>query len=144
MTAIETAFRRLEAMDLSAIESTGDWGLGQMFNHLAQGVEFSMQGYPIQKPKLFQATLGTVAFKVFEKRGRMSHGLNEPIPGEVVAKLSAQDGLARLWASLETFRDFEGAMQPHFAYGGLSKHQFGRAHLLHIENHLLEVGPKAI
>jgi len=140
MTEIETAFRRLEALDLNAIESTGDWGLGRMFSHLAQGVEFSMQGYPIQKPKLFQATLGTVAFKVFDKRGRMSHGLNEPIPGEVVAELSAGDGMTRLWKSLETFRDFEGPMQPHFAYGGLNKAQFGKAHLLHIENHLEEVG----
>ena len=60
MTAIEMAFRRLEALDLAAIESTGDWGLGQMFNHLAQGVEFSMDGYPIEKPKLFQATVGTL------------------------------------------------------------------------------------
>lgn len=141
MTAIEMAFRRLEALDLAATESTGDWGLGQMFNHLAQGVEFSMHGYPIQKPKLFQATLGTVAFKVFEMRGRMSHGLNEPIPGEVVAKFSAAYGMARLWTSLETFRDFEETMQPHFAYGALNKAQFAKAHLLHVENHLEEVGP---
>ncbi len=143
MIAIDTAFRRLEALDLSAIESTGDWGLGRMFSHLAQGVEFSMHGYPIQKPKLFQATVGTVAFKVFSARGRMSHGLGEPIPGEVVAEISAGDGMARLWTSLEAFRDFDGAMHPHFAYGALDKTQFGKAHLLHIENHLQEVGPAA-
>jgi len=144
MTAIEIAFRRLEALDLAAIESTGDWGLGQMFNHLAQGVEFSMDGYPIEKPKLFQATVGTLAFKVFEMRGRMSHGLAEPIPGEVVTQLSAHDGMGRLWASLEKFRDFDGALKPHFAYGGLNKLQFGKAHLFHIENHLEEVGPETV
>jgi hypothetical protein len=139
MTETDLAFRRLEALDLTAIESTGDWGLGRMFSHLAEGVDFSMHGYPVQKRKLFQATIGTVAFKVFEMRGRMSHGLNEPIPGEVVADPSAQDGMSRLWTSLETFRDFEGAPQPHFAYGELTKQQFGKAHLLHIENHLQEV-----
>lgn len=143
MSEIDQAFRRLETLDLAAIESTGDWGLGRMFSHLAQGVEFSMTGYPIQKPKLFQATVGTVAFKVFAMRGRMSHGLDEPIPGEVVAEVSAQDGLGRLWTSLETFRDFDGGLQPHFAYGALDKLQFGKAHLLHIENHLKEVGPLA-
>ncbi len=140
MTDIELAFKRLEGLDLSAIESTGDWGLGRMFSHLAQGVEFSMHGYPVQKTRLFQATVGTLAFKVFSAKGKMSHGLNEPIPGEVVAEISASDGLGQLWSSLETFRDFEGPMQPHFAYGGLSKAQFGKAHLLHIENHLEEVG----
>jgi len=139
MTPIETAFRRLDALDLAAIESTGDWGLGRMFAHLAQGVEFSMNGYPVQKPKLFQATVGTLAFKVFESRGRMSHGLNEPIPGEVVSEISAADGLGRLWRSLEDFQSFDGEMQPHFAYGGLNKVQFGKAHQLHIENHLEEV-----
>ncbi len=143
MDSIELAFRRLEKLDLAAIESTGNWGLGQMFSHLAQGVEFSMSGYPVQKPKLFQATLGTLAFKVFEARGRMSHGLDEPIPGETIEAISTQDGLTRLWTSLETFRDFEGALQPHFAYGRLSKPKFATAHLLHIENHLLEVNPTA-
>lgn len=140
MNDIDLAFQGLERLDLSAIESTGDWGLGRMFSHLAQGVEFSMNGYPVQKPKLFQATIGTLAFKVFSARGKMSHGLDEPIPGEVVSELSASDGLSRLWISLETFRDFDGFMQPHFAYGGLNKAQFGKAHLLHIENHLDEVG----
>lgn len=144
MDALGSAFRRLEGLDLSAIESSGDWGLGRMFSHLAQGVEFSMTGYPVQKPKLFQATVGTLAFKLFEMRGRMSHELNEPIPGEVVSEISADEGLGRLWTSLETFRDFDGALQPHFAYGGLNKAQFGKAHLLHIENHLEELGPAVI
>ena len=140
MGDIEQAFRRLEALDLAAIESTGDWGLGRMFSHLAQGVAFSMHGYPVQKPRLFQATVGTLAFKVFSARGKMSHGLDEPIPGEVIAEISAEDGMGQLWRSLERFRDFEGLIQPHFAYGALSKAQFGKAHLLHIENHLEEVG----
>lgn len=140
MNDLDRAFQRLEGLDLSAIESTGDWGLGRMFSHLAQGVDFSMHGYPVQKSKLFQATVGTLAFKVFSAKGKMSHGLNEPIPGEVVREISTEDGLARLWTSLEAFRDFDGGLQPHFAYGGLNKAQFGKAHLLHIENHLEEVG----
>ena len=139
---ITKAFQTLEALDLSRIQSTGDWDLGRMFSHLAQGVEFSMDGYPIQKPRLFQATAGTLAFKVFAMRGRMSHGLDEPIPGEVVAAVSAEDGLNRLWTSLEVFRDFTGPLKPHFAYGALDKTKFAKAHLLHIENHLSEVGPQ--
>ena len=139
MTAIDAAFRRLDSLNLAALESTGDWGLGRMFSHLAQGVEFSMHGYPIQKPKLFQATVGTVAFKVFSARGRMSHGLDKPIPGEIITESSADDGMTRLWTSLEAFRDYDGKMHPHFAYGALNKAQFGKAHLFHIENHLQEV-----
>lgn len=137
--AIDIAFRRLELLDLSAIQSTGDWGLGRMFGHLAQGVEFSLTGYPHPKPKLFQATVGKLAFKLFETRGQMRHGLNDPIPGEVVAELSAEDGLGRLWTSLEAFKDFDGLLMPHFAYGALDKERFGKAHLMHIENHLSQI-----
>ena len=138
--ALDQAFHRLQGLDLSAIQSRGDWGLGRMFSHLAQGVDFSMQGYPEPKPRLFQATVGKLAFKVFETRGQMRHGLNEPIPAEVVAELSAEDGLQRLWTSLETFRAFDGPLMPHFAYGALSKNRFATAHLMHIEDHLSEVG----
>lgn len=139
-TIVETTLRRLEALDVTRIENSGDWGLGRMFNHLAQGVEFSMTGYPQQKPKLFQMTAGKLAFAVFSMRGHMSHGLDEAIPGEVVAaEVSAHDGMGRLVQSLETFRAFDGPMQPHFAYGALSKAQFGRAHLMHVEDHLREV-----
>jgi hypothetical protein len=144
METIDLAFARLEALDLSDLQSSGDWDLGRMFSHLAQGVEFSMHGYPVQKPKLFQATVGKIAFKVFEARGRMSHGLDQPIPGEVVAQINADEGLARLWTSLEAFRDFHEPLKPHFAYGSLNKLQFSNAHLLHIKNHLQEVGPRAI
>jgi len=137
--ALDTAFRRLDALDLTAIQSTGDWDLGRTFSHLAQGVEFSMTGYPAEKPKLFQMTAGKLAFTVFKLRGRMSHGLDEPIPGEVVGEVSADAGLNRLVTSLEQFRDFDGALRPHFAFGSLGKDQFALAHLMHIENHLEEV-----
>lgn len=139
LSALDTAFRRLDSLDLSAINATGDWGLGRTFSHLAQGVEFSMSGYPQEKPRLFQMTAGKLAFTVFNVRGRMSHGLDEPIPGEVIGEVTADAGLQRLWTSLEQFRDFDGALYPHFAFGHLRKDQFATAHLMHIENHLEEV-----
>lgn len=139
IAALDTAFRRLDTLDLSAIQSTGDWDLGRTFSHLAQGVEFSMSGYPEEKPKLFQMTAGKLAFAVFRIRGRMSHGLDEPIPGEVIGDVSADAGLQRLWTSLEHFREFDGPLRPHFAFGALGKDLFAQAHLMHIENHLEEV-----
>ena len=75
---LDTAFRKLDdiALDLSSMESTGDWGLGRTFNHLAQGVEFSMTGYPKPKPKLFQMTAGKLAFA-----GPMSDESGEEMQG---------------------------------------------------------------
>ena len=138
---VETAFRKLEALDLASIESTGDWQLGRMFCHLEQGVLYSMTGYPDQKSKMFQATAGKLAFTVFSLRGRMSHALDEPIPGEKVADVSAEAGLDRLWKALEKFGEHKGQLKPHFAYGALTRDQFALAHLMHLENHLEEVRP---
>lgn len=98
-----------------------------------------MIGYPEEKPRLFQMTAGKLAFTVFNMRGRMSHGLDEVIPGEVIDDISATEGMERLWVALEHFRDFDRALYPHFAFGALHKVQFARAHLMHIENHLEEV-----
>ncbi|WP_224813478.1 DUF1569 domain-containing protein [Hasllibacter sp. MH4015] len=137
--ALDIAFRRLDSLDLSAIQSSGDWGLGRMFSHLAQGVEFSMSGYPEERSRLFQMSAGKLAFTIFKLRGRMRHGLAEPIPGEVVGDVPAEEGLQRLWTSLEQFRDFRDPLRPHFTFGPLDRDQFAVAHLMHIENHLEQV-----
>lgn len=135
----EIALARLNTLNLTHIQSTGDWDLGRMFSHLAQGVEFSMTGYPQEKPKLFQATVGKLAFTLFRMRGRMRHGLDQPIPGEVITDVTADAGLDRLVHALDDFRRFDAPLRPHFAYGALSKDHYGLAHLMHLENHLEEI-----
>ena len=116
---------------------TGVWTLAQMLEHAAQSVDYSIDGYPEMKSALFRAAVGSVAFSVFQARGRMSHALDEPIPG--APALDAQAELApsieRALASLRRFEAHNGALAPHFAYGALDKAQYTRAHLMHLANH---------
>lgn len=123
--------------------SDGAWSLPQVLNHLAQSVEYSIDGYPELKSALFRSAIGSVAFAVFEARGKMGHALSEPIPG--AAALDAQALLepakARLLAALQRFEAHEGGLAPHFAYGALDKPQYLRAHLMHLANHWTEVVP---
>lgn len=122
------------------LEMTGDWDAARTFSHLAQSVEFSMAGYPEPKSTLFQNTAGKLAFRVFNARGAMSHGLNEPIPGETIdTSAETLAALDRLRDSLMTFRSYEAELKPHFAYGALSKDDYAIAHVLHINNHLEEL-----
>jgi Protein of unknown function (DUF1569) len=116
------------------------WALPQVLVHLAQSIEFSMTGFPQPKPALFQATLGTAAFAFFDARGRMSHSLTEPIPGapSLEPPLALEAALARLNKALSDFERFDGPLQPHFAYGKLSKPQYSRAHLMHLADHWTE------
>ncbi|MGR3511698.1 MAG: DUF1569 domain-containing protein [Paracoccaceae bacterium] len=130
---------KLDALAKAPLEKAGSWDATRTFHHLAQSVEFSMAGYPEEKSLVFQRTVGKLAFQVFNARGKMSHGLDEVIPGEIVTSDGAAlDGLARLKAALLTFRDYESDLKPHFAYGQLSKAEYAIAHVMHVNNHLEE------
>jgi hypothetical protein len=121
----------------------GAWTLPQVLNHLAQSVEYSMQGFPQPKPALFRATLGKAAFSVFSARGRMSHPLDAAIPG--APALAANDPLeaaiTRLDRALSDFEAWQAPLHPHFAYGALTKPAYRRAHLMHIADHWSEITP---
>ena len=114
------------------------WNWAQTLEHCAQSIEYSMTGFPVMKPVLFQRTVGAAAFAVFSWRGRMSHDLAEPIPGAPAIDPAGGDAhaLARLQAAVAAFTAWSGPLQPHFAYGPLGKAAYERAHALHIANHL--------
>jgi len=114
------------------------WNWAQTLEHCAQSIEYSMTGFPLMKPVLFQRTVGAAAFAVFSWRGRMSHDLAEPIPGAPAIDRGTDQAraLARLQAAVAAFAAWSGPLQPHFAYGPLDKAAYERAHALHIANHL--------
>ena len=129
---------RLNAAWVHALEPATAWTWAQTLVHCAQSIEYSLQGFPLPKSALFQNTLGAAAFKVFTLRGRMSHNLAEPIPGAPAldANASAEGALARLRQAVQDFGAHTGPLQPHFAYGALSRAQYEQAHAMHLANHL--------
>jgi Protein of unknown function (DUF1569) len=122
-------------------QATGAWTLPQTLNHLAQSIDYSIDGFPEMKSALFRAAVGSAAFAVFQARGRMSHSLAEPIPGAPALDVAAQlePAIARALGALRRFESHTGALAPHFAYGALDKAQYARAHLMHVANHWDEV-----
>jgi len=135
------ARRTLEALKHKPPRTTGTWDLAQVLHHAAQSVEYSLTGFPQPRPAWFRATVGPLAFAVFSARGRMSHGLAEPIPGApAIAPGQALDGAVdHLVAALGAFEAHGGPLAPHFAYGALDKPAYARAHLMHLANHWDEV-----
>ena len=140
--SLDEARRWLDALDAAANpRATGAWPLAAVLEHLAQSIEMSLDGYPQPRSALFQNTLGAAAFAVFQWRGRMSHGLDEPIPGAPPLALPGDltASVARLRAAIARFDGHSGALAPHFAYGRLDKAQYARAHAFHIANHQDEI-----
>ena len=96
-----------------------------------------MSGYPIEKPRLFQNTIGTLVFHYFDWKGFMRHGTNQFIPGEMpLSDDSTINGLSALEEVINKFEDWDKPLFPHRFYGRLNKKQYARAHVLHIANHL--------
>ena len=85
--------------------------------------------------------MGAAAFAVFQWRGKMRHGLDEPIPGAPALTLQGdwKPAASRLRGALARFEAHTGPLKPHFAYGALSHAEFAQAHVFHIANHQDEI-----
>jgi len=136
--SLDDVLRWLDRLEHAAqVQSTNAWKMSAVLEHMAQSVDMSMDGFPQPKSALFQATVGAAAFAVFRLRGRMRHGLTEPILGAPPLPQADDYRLAldHLRASVQRFQAYTGPLKPHFAYGALSHADFALAHTLHIANH---------
>ena len=140
-TAAALAWIEAIGSDPGARSITG-WSLPQVFEHAAQSIEYSLDGYPAMRPAWFRGSVGPLAFSVFARRGRMSHDTEEPFPGAPVL-VAADTALAaqRLVGALQRFESHpsDATLSPHFAYGALDKHAYRRAHLMHLADHAREI-----
>ena len=133
----------LQQLSGKTLESVAGWSPAEVFNHCAQSVDYSMDGYPQLKPAWFRHSIGPLAFDAFAARGGMRHPLREAIPGApaLLVPAETQGALQRLQVSMQRFVEHAGALQPHFAYGELSHAEYAVAHVLHLYNHLGLIRP---
>ena len=124
--SIASARHSIEQLPASGVRSSGAWDVPHVLHHFAQSVEYSMIGFPRLEPAWFRHSVGPMAFAVFARRGRMSHGLDAAIAGapDIAQDMPLDGAVARAVASLDAFAAFTGPLQPHFAYGALDKPQF--------------------
>ena len=135
--ALDPMIDRLTGLRADAVETASAWDVARTFNHLAQGVEFSMSAYPELKSGLFRHTVGPAALRVFRARGAMRHDTGAVIPGEALDATTPDAARQRLIESLIAFRDWEAPLSPHFAYGALDKAAYAEAHAMHVHDHLI-------
>ncbi len=137
--SLPDALRELDRLkDAVPLDAAANWTWSKTLLHCAQSIDYSISGYPAAKPAIFQHTAGAAAFSFFRARGRMSHNLIEAIPGAAMLDANArvEVAAAALHKSVAAFLAHGGTLQPHFAYGALSKADYERAHAMHIANHL--------
>ncbi|PZR44182.1 MAG: hypothetical protein DI524_08385 [Ectopseudomonas oleovorans] len=136
--SLEGARQVLADLQGKTLQSIRGWSPSEVFNHCAQSIDYSIDGYPELKPAWFRHSLGPAAFAVFSVRGAMRHPLDEVIPGAapLLEPASQAEALQRLQIAFERFASHAGELQPHFAYGALNHAEYGQAHVMHLYNHL--------
>ena len=140
--SLDDSLRWLDRLEKAReAKAVGAWPLGAVFEHLAQSIEMSMDGFPQPRSALFQSTAGGAAFAYFKWRGSMTHGLAEPIPGAPALGAGAdwKGGALRLGEGLWGFYGLSGGLMGDFAYGALTRSEFALAHNMHIANHQDEI-----
>jgi len=130
--------RELERLDAArdAVLTPG-WDVPHTLDHCARSIAHSLQGFPALKPRLFRMTIGPLVFGLFDAMGQMRHDLRQEIPGDPEPPPRTWDeALALIRDRIEAFDRWTGPLQPHFAYGRLSKAAYERAHSMHVANHV--------
>ena len=141
---LTSLLQQLQALRGKEIRHSGVWSASEVFQHCAQSIAGSLEGYPEHKSLLFQQSIGKLALHTFQAAGAMRHSLSEPIPGMAAlnAQLPTAQALELLISQLQLFLQSSDAdLQPHFAYGKLDKADYQAAHWLHISQHLSELKP---
>ena len=138
---LKQVLKDLERIKNHPISLNTSWSLAQTLIHCAQSIEYSMTGFPEHHSPLFKNSIGKLAFSAFYTKGKMTHPLDEAIPGAPALDSNVDLELAfnRFIKSLTDFDEFQGELAPHFAYGKLSKHEYEVAHVMHFNNHFQSV-----
>ena len=138
LMSMSSVYARLDILEQDGFNMTGDWSAFQVFSHMAQSVEYSMTGYPEHKSEFFKQTIGPLAFAAFSAKSKMRHNLSEAIPGAPVLKVDGlvAEAMSRFRQSLNDFDHYSGPLNPHFAYGSLSKNEYTLAHIMHFNDHM--------
>lgn len=130
--------RLVEADRSGRLEYTGNWTLGQMLGHLSAWIDYGYSGYPLGKPPWFVMLFMKVMRRRLLEKG-FPAGLRMPkVEGGAYAidRLSTDEGLRRMNASLDRLARREPPSVPSPAFGPMTIDEFVQGSLRHAELHL--------
>jgi hypothetical protein len=114
---------------------------GQLLEHCAQSIEYSMTAYPELRSGLFRATIGKIAKAKFLRQGFMQHDVNAPIPGApaLANDVDVARARERLLAAMAALESTTAELAPHLAFGRCTRDEYEKIHAMHIAEHLSRV-----
>jgi hypothetical protein len=118
--------------------TVGNWSLGQICSHLAQGFHFTIDGFPPETrlPWLVRQTFGRFILWLILRRGRFVNGMRMPRKWEPVPGVDARAEAESLRAALQRFTAYRGPLANHPLQGPVSRDVWERFHCIHCSHHL--------
>jgi hypothetical protein len=119
------------------IRTLGNWSAGQIFQHLANAINHSIDGFGHRLPAMIRFFL-RVFFKGRILRKPMSAGFQLPASARadlIPPPIDLPDGLQSIRAALARLHS-ETPCQPHPAFGPLTPEEWLQLHCRHSELHL--------
>lgn len=118
------------------VKALGNWSAGQIFRHLANVYNGSIDGFPFTFPWYLRLMAGLFKKKLIN--GSMPPGFK--LPGDASEKMvpesaSTAEGLAALHAAVARLHA-EPHRAKHPAFGDISKEEWDRVHLKHASLHM--------
>jgi hypothetical protein len=119
----------------------GSWSLGQICDHLARSITYSLEGFPVRAPWLIRKTLGPLILRRILRSGRFLEGMKAPGPFQPKPVADARDEAEALRAAIRRFASHEGPLAEHPFAGTVPRSVWERFHCIHCAHHLSFVVP---
>lgn len=128
--------------------TVGNWSLGQICSHLAQGIHRTIDGFPASTrlPWVIRATVGQLLLRRILRTGRFVDWMRAPADCQPAPGADAQVAAEALRAALRRFAAHSGPLADHPMKGQVSRAVWERFHCIHCAHHLryaLPAVPKA-
>lgn len=131
-----------DALSTGGYAKTGQWGLGQMCEHLAKTMERSLDGFPSRLPWPMRLVARTFVLGGILKHRPFNRRFPAPKYLEPAGSPDDSAGLVRLKAAIGRLKAHSGPMQPHPVFGNVTPEQWREIHLWHSEHHLSFLVPQ--
>ena len=128
----------------SDVRTVGNWTLGQIFIHLAQSMDSSIDGTEMKFPWIMKKVFGLIMNKEKMLNNPLPPGFKIPKKGQAQfspdPSTSTEDGISALRAAIERCQN-EASRAEHPAFGELTREEWDKFHLRHAELHMSFVKP---
>jgi Protein of unknown function (DUF1569) len=123
--------------------TVGKWSLGQICNHLAGSLIYSVEGFPGKAPWLIRKLIGSRAKRDLFRKGRMDEGMKLPEKFLPRPGLDPRAEAEALRGALNVYSAHAGPLADHPLFGPLGRDEWTHLHCIHFAHHLSFVHPVA-